>query len=89
VAHELIVHTRITPAGPVIELAGHLDHHSAPQIRALLSALALQPGQLLIVDLARLAFCDSSGIPRTGQPKSPGRRRFPRSPAKAAELVKR
>ncbi|GAA3293307.1 STAS domain-containing protein [Dactylosporangium vinaceum] len=59
---ELSVHTRATPAGPVIELAGHLDHHSAPGVRALLPGLALQPGQELIIDLARLASCDSSGI---------------------------
>lgn len=60
--HELTVHARTTPAGPVIELAGALDHHSAPQVRALLPGLALHPGQQLVVDLARLNFCDSTGI---------------------------
>ncbi|WP_328315763.1 STAS domain-containing protein [Streptomyces sp. NBC_00388] len=58
----LTVHTRTTPAGPVIELAGDLDHYSAPQVRALLHGLVLGPGQQLVVDLARLTFCDSSGI---------------------------
>jgi anti-sigma B factor antagonist len=45
VTDELRVRTRTTPAGPVIELTGHLDHRSAPQVRALLPDLALQPGQ--------------------------------------------
>ncbi|MEU3829919.1 anti-sigma factor antagonist [Streptomyces sp. SID486] len=60
--HELTAHTRTTPAGPVLELAGELDHHSAPRIRALLPALVLRPGQQLVVDLDGLTFCDSSGI---------------------------
>jgi anti-sigma B factor antagonist len=62
VTRELTVHTGTTPAGPVIELAGDLDHRSAPGVRALLPGLALRSGQQLVVDLARLAFCDSSGI---------------------------
>jgi anti-sigma B factor antagonist len=62
VTRSLTVHTRTTLAGPVIELAGDLDHYSAPQVRALLHGLALEPGQQLVVDLARLTFCDSSGI---------------------------
>jgi anti-sigma B factor antagonist len=62
VTHELTVSTRTTPTGPVIELAGDLDHRSARQVRALLPDVALQPGQQLIVDLAQLTFCDSSGI---------------------------
>ncbi|MEV6394478.1 STAS domain-containing protein [Streptomyces sp. NPDC051907] len=60
--HALTVHTRTTPAGPVIELAGDLDHHTATDVRALLSDLALTEGQQLVIDLAQLAFCDSSGI---------------------------
>ncbi|GAA1367405.1 STAS domain-containing protein [Streptomyces beijiangensis] len=60
--HELTVRSRTGPAGPVIALAGELDHHTAPQVRALLPGLALRPGQQLVVDLARLTLCDSSGI---------------------------
>ncbi|MER5472824.1 STAS domain-containing protein [Streptomyces sp. NPDC002935] len=60
--HELAVHTRTTPAGPVIELVGALDHHSAPDVRTLLPRLALSPGQQLVIDLDRLTFCDSTGI---------------------------
>ncbi|GLF92990.1 STAS domain-containing protein [Streptomyces yaizuensis] len=60
--HALTVRTRATPAGPVLELTGDLDHRTAPRVRALLPGLALAPGQQLVIDLARLAFCDSSGI---------------------------
>ncbi|MFF3410565.1 STAS domain-containing protein [Streptomyces sp. NPDC002742] len=60
--HELTVRTRTTPAGPVIELAGALDHHSAPDVRTVLPRLALSAGQQLVIDLDRLTFCDSTGI---------------------------
>lgn len=43
VTRELTVRTRTTPAGPVMELTGALDHHSAPDIRRLLPGLALSP----------------------------------------------
>ncbi|MFD3546953.1 STAS domain-containing protein [Streptomyces sp. NPDC058655] len=55
-------HTRTTPAGPVVELSGDLDHHTAPDVRALLPGIRLRPGQQLVVDLAGLSFCDSAGI---------------------------
>ncbi|MFD5630925.1 MULTISPECIES: STAS domain-containing protein [unclassified Streptomyces] len=58
----LTLHTRTTPAGAVIELAGELDHHTADQIRAALPGLALRRGQQLVLDLDGLTFCDSSGI---------------------------
>ncbi|MFI0960145.1 STAS domain-containing protein [Streptomyces sp. NPDC021080] len=60
--HELTIRTRTTPAGPVVELAGALDHHSAPDIRRLLPGLGLSAGQQLVIDLSRLTFCDSTGI---------------------------
>ncbi|MFD9004771.1 STAS domain-containing protein [Streptomyces sp. NPDC059582] len=59
---QLNVTTRTTPAGPVIEMAGELDHHTAPEIRALLPGLTITQGQQLVVDLGGLTFCDSSGI---------------------------
>ncbi|MEV6019153.1 MULTISPECIES: STAS domain-containing protein [unclassified Streptomyces] len=59
---ELTVRTRTTPAGPLVELTGALDHHSAPDIRRLLPGLGLRPGQQLVIDLGRLTFCDSTGI---------------------------
>ncbi|MFE9483759.1 STAS domain-containing protein [Streptomyces spororaveus] len=59
---QLSMNTRTTPAGPVIELAGGLDHHSAVQVRGALPGLAVGEGQQLVIDLAGLTFCDSSGI---------------------------
>ncbi|MET7682115.1 STAS domain-containing protein [Streptomyces sp. NPDC005423] len=60
--NELTLRTRTTPGGPVIELAGDLDHDSAPRVRAVLPGLVIAPGGQLVVDLAGLTFCDSSGI---------------------------
>lgn len=45
---QLTVHTRATPAGPVIELSGELDNDSAPDVRTLLPRLTLQAGQQLV-----------------------------------------
>ncbi|MEU0117560.1 STAS domain-containing protein [Streptomyces bobili] len=59
---QLILHTRTTLAGAVIELAGELDHHTAPQVRAALPGLDLGRGKQLTLDLGGLTFCDSSGI---------------------------
>ncbi|RSN54002.1 anti-anti-sigma factor [Streptomyces sp. WAC 04229] len=60
--NDLTVHTRTTASGPVIELAGELDHHTAPQVRDALDALSLRTGQQLVIDLGALTFCDSTGI---------------------------
>ncbi|MFE2880936.1 STAS domain-containing protein [Streptomyces roseus] len=50
------------PTGPLLKVAGTLDYITAPQLLALLRTLALHPGRLLVIDLAHLDFCDSSGI---------------------------
>ncbi|MFJ9243478.1 STAS domain-containing protein [Streptomyces sp. NPDC101776] len=59
---QLAIRTRTTPAGPVVELTGELDYDSSSQVRDLLPGLVLQEGQQLVVDLAGVTFCDSSGI---------------------------
>ncbi|MFB6555891.1 STAS domain-containing protein [Streptomyces sp. NPDC056405] len=59
---QLTLHTHATAAGAVIELAGELDHNTAPDVRAALPDLELRVGQQLVLDLAGLTFCDSSGI---------------------------
>ncbi|MFI8793816.1 STAS domain-containing protein [Streptomyces sp. NPDC055105] len=56
------IRTRTTFSGPVIELAGELDHDTAPEIRDLLPSLPIAHGQQLVVDLGGLTWCDSSGI---------------------------
>ncbi|AWT41185.1 MULTISPECIES: STAS domain-containing protein [Streptomyces] len=51
-----------TPAGPVLEITGELDYSNATRLRDLLPTLTLEPGRRLVLDLAGLTFCDSSGI---------------------------
>ncbi|MFF8280060.1 STAS domain-containing protein [Streptomyces lateritius] len=58
----LKITTRDTTTGPVLEIIGALDYPSAPELRDLLTTLTLHPGQRLILDLAGMEFCDSSGI---------------------------
>ncbi|MEU7649724.1 STAS domain-containing protein [Streptomyces huasconensis] len=48
--------------GPVLEISGALDYHHAPELRERVTALPLQPGQRLVLDLSGMDFCDSSGI---------------------------
>lgn len=60
--NDLTIGTRTATSGPVIELAGTLDHDSAAEVRARLAHLDLRTGQVLVVDLAGVTFCDSSGI---------------------------
>ena len=54
--------TRVTGAGPVVTVHGEVDMATAPRLRAEIGALALGRGRLLVVDLAGVTFCDSSGI---------------------------
>ncbi|MFF1377573.1 STAS domain-containing protein [Streptomyces sp. NPDC058308] len=60
--HLLVLRTRVTPAGPVLELSGELDHRTAPDARTALRELDLESGQQLVLDLGSLTFCDSTGI---------------------------
>ncbi|WP_440087985.1 STAS domain-containing protein [Streptosporangium sp. LJ11] len=59
---ELRVATRGTGTGPVLEVAGELDFLTAPRLREALRSIAPLPGQRLVIDLAGLTACDSSGI---------------------------
>lgn len=58
----LRITARNVPDGPVLEIVGDLDHATAGQLRELLATLTLRPGQRLVLDLAGMEFCDSSGI---------------------------
>ncbi|MFF7969770.1 anti-sigma factor antagonist [Streptomyces sp. NPDC007905] len=58
----LKITTRDAATGPVLEIIGQLDYVSATDLRELLTTLTLQPGQRLVLDLAGMEFCDSSGI---------------------------
>ncbi|MFJ5811133.1 STAS domain-containing protein [Streptomyces sp. NPDC093093] len=58
----LTITTRAAATGPVLELTGDLDYATAPELREALDGLTLTSGQLLVLDLAGLDYCDSSGI---------------------------
>ncbi|MFD9545617.1 STAS domain-containing protein [Streptomyces sp. NPDC060022] len=58
----LKITTRNSPTGPVLQIIGELDYTTAPDLRDHLTTLTLEPGRLLVLDLARMEFCDSSGI---------------------------
>ncbi|GGV07484.1 anti-sigma factor antagonist [Streptomyces litmocidini] len=54
--------TRDAATGPVLELLGELDYATAPELRDVLATVTLRPGQRLVMDLAGMEFCDSSGL---------------------------
>jgi anti-sigma B factor antagonist len=58
----LKITARDAATGPVLEISGDLDHAGAPALQERLSTLALSPGDCLLLDLAGMEFCDSSGI---------------------------
>ncbi len=58
----LTITARDTVTGPVLEITGDLDHHTAPELRKAVDSLTIAAGQLLVLDMAGLDFCDSSGI---------------------------
>ncbi|MEV3910441.1 MULTISPECIES: STAS domain-containing protein [Streptomyces] len=58
----LKITTRDAATGPVLEIFGELDYDSATELRELIPALTLRPGQRLILNLGGMEFCDSSGL---------------------------
>ncbi|MCM2425035.1 STAS domain-containing protein [Streptomyces sp. RKAG337] len=58
----LTISFRDAATGPVLEITGDLDYATAPELRTALGNLSLKAGELLVLDLAGLEFCDSSGI---------------------------
>ncbi|MFB4425919.1 STAS domain-containing protein [Streptomyces sp. QL37] len=58
----LKITVREATTGPVLQIAGDLDHETAPELRRAVEGLTLAAGRLLVLDLAALEFCDSSGI---------------------------
>ncbi|MFH9132757.1 STAS domain-containing protein [Streptomyces sp. NPDC017524] len=58
----LTITARDAATGPVLEITGDLDHHTAPELRKAVDGVTVAAGQLLVLDLAGLDFCDSSGI---------------------------
>lgn len=58
----LEITTRDTTTGPVLEVCGELGYATATELREVLTTLTLQPGQHLLLDLAGMQICDSSGV---------------------------
>ncbi|WP_216908604.1 STAS domain-containing protein [Nocardia noduli] len=59
---EFATTSHATTAGPVLAFTGDLDAHTAHTAYAAIQRVALSRGQLLLIDLAGLRLCDSSGI---------------------------
>ena len=49
-------------AGVVLFVAGELDAHSSPQLRTTLLELVAGDDHEVVVDLAGVSFCDSTGL---------------------------
>jgi anti-anti-sigma factor len=62
VSSDFVVTCESTDTGATIEFAGDLDATTAPGALAAIQDLELRQGQQLVVNLAALTFCDSSGI---------------------------
>ena len=58
----LKITARDAATGPVVEIFGDLDYADAGELRELIPAISLHPGQRLVLDLSGMEFCDSSGI---------------------------
>ncbi|MCM2577127.1 STAS domain-containing protein [Streptomyces meridianus] len=58
----LKITARDAMTGPVLEVIGALDYANATELREQVTTLAFRPGQRLVLDLAGMEFCDSSGI---------------------------
>ena len=59
----LTVSLQSPTSGPrLLVVAGDLDHHTTPRLRAVLEEVEFGPGADLVVDLSGLTFCDSTGI---------------------------
>ncbi|MFE5521673.1 STAS domain-containing protein [Streptomyces virginiae] len=56
------IEVRDTRTGPVLEVIGELDYDTSAELSHLLATLSIESGQRLVLDLARMEFCDSSGI---------------------------
>jgi anti-sigma B factor antagonist len=59
---ELSLSTRTVQGRTVLEVAGEIDVYTAPQLRERLIALVDDGARLVIVDLSRVDFLDSTGL---------------------------
>ncbi|MFJ2744933.1 STAS domain-containing protein [Streptomyces sp. NPDC087440] len=58
----LTITVRQAATGPVVAVVGDLDYDTAGDLRARLAEIPLTAGERLVVELAGMEFCDSTGI---------------------------
>ena len=59
----LAVTSRAVPAGPcLITASGELDYHTGPRLRTALEDVPLESGDVLLLDLSGITYCDSTGV---------------------------
>ncbi|GAA3208267.1 STAS domain-containing protein [Actinocorallia longicatena] len=59
----LTVTSQAGPSGAsVVNVIGELDLHTAPDLSRVIEATPFGPGEPVVIDLSRLAYCDSTGI---------------------------
>jgi anti-sigma B factor antagonist len=56
------VAAQTTTTGSTLTIRGDLDASTAPEVLKEIEGITVSGGELLVVDLAGLTFCDSSGI---------------------------
>ncbi|MBV8950370.1 MAG: STAS domain-containing protein [Mycobacteriaceae bacterium] len=61
-ATELVIRVDPTDDGPVVGLGGDLDMATTPQLDGCLAGIARRRPDRIVVDLAELRFCDSTGL---------------------------
>ncbi|CAM5434663.1 hypothetical protein GCM10010329_52620 [Streptomyces spiroverticillatus] len=58
----LTLAVRQAATGPVVEIVGDLDYDTAADLRTRLAGIPLTADDRLVMDLAGMEFCDSTGI---------------------------
>jgi anti-sigma B factor antagonist len=56
------MNTAITPESGLLELAGEIDLHESPQVKAQLEPLIAAKTPRILVDLSGVSYIDSSGL---------------------------
>ncbi len=59
---DLLLTAEIHDQSTVVQVAGEVDVHSAPQLREMLAELIREGHHHLVVDMEQVAFLDSTGL---------------------------
>lgn len=58
----LKIHTKLRGGAVVLEIGGEVDLYSSPQLRKAILTLTRKRAPHIVVDLAKVAYMDSSGV---------------------------